>query len=1025
VTAARLPRPPGFALVYIPFGLLLVAAVLAAEPAGQPTLRRAAFTMWLTVATAAPALVLAAVYDLRRAPAAAFGWWRRLWTFAFVAFAIHLWFGHAFFEWSLAEVLDHQGWKVAGSNYLLAILWTVEMVLVWRLDRRPDPRPSTPLYLYQCGVHALMAGLVFVSADLLHTGTVRLLGILLTAAVAGGLFLRLMFGPIREPSPESPEMKLLDRVAAMWRRLGPAGWQDLLAAHGLNIPPASSPADLAALLARPVPVDRTVPGFGEFAPDGVRGIEPGRPARSLLYFALASPTVRTRRDGQTPLAAFPTPAELEAVENYVYAARRWSLDDIRAHAARVAGTANPALAVVVYAAEFRTAAGTAHRRYADLCFSRTGVARTGNAAPLYDAAERGFLYRQDSDGHAAIHVAPVRYSAWIAVRLPGSPDRFLPMDHNAMVDTARKFKAFLPDLRYRKMFPPDLGDDASRSFWVPVHKLFDGDECLRDGGRPLPLTVGLTAHLRNDKLARLFEFLDAKSDPARLNRPPFTETTGLAELSRDTRTHGAGLLVPVTHKHLVEQAMDGGKTLTIQVPPDTIPRQLAALKTPQITGPRVEYRTVPGYAHIRHELKDGTFTNLNERFPNPIELVGYLTAGNYQAVAHRDFTADGWVAASVPELTVAVPARRAAYALVAPPDFFPRIDQRRLGDVVDDDLMRAWYVPPLALSDIRVPVNLRLTEAGFDEADTTMTAIVGPADGPPPGAPATTDLPLDSPRHTALPDDAAGIFHPGWDIGLTFDQGREFLVNGTLGSPFPEDVKLCAAISSYWPGTVPDAARVFPPIAPNPKSPIGALRVLPLLPTVIPMTDREIGMERDSIAWDGSPPPRLTTVQTPTGERPAVEYVSPLHADYVSQALGPGFSLAETSRLDFAGYEARVLAMRRVYQELGVQLGPPPADETTEDPRANWLVHSFRRATDEECKKAAVKSDGTAFVVEIFKHDAVFPAPDPTDPTRRPMRFRVTFENDRMYKFLASASRVIPMEPAAGPAATLTGIRVS
>ena len=68
--------------------------------------------------------------------------------------------------------------------------------------------------------------------------------------------------------------------------------------------------------------------------------------------------------------------------------------------------------------------------------------------------------------------------------------------------------------------------------------------------------------------------------------------------------------------------------------------------------------------------------------------------------------------------------------------------------------------------------------------------------------------PPDSPRHTGLPDDAAGIFHPGWDVGLTFNSVFEHLINDTLGSPFPEDVKLCAAISSYWPGVVPDALSV-------------------------------------------------------------------------------------------------------------------------------------------------------------------------------------------------------------------------
>lgn len=193
------PRTPGFALVYVPFGLLLAAACLTAETASQPTLRRAVLTMWLTVATATPAMVLAVVFDLRRADRPVYAWWRRLWTFAYVAFVIHLGFGHAFFEWNFADIVKHQGWLVAGSNYLLAALWTIEMLLVWG----PFPRESTGVYRFQWVVHLFMAGLVFTTAVLLHGGTVRLLGSVFAAVIVVGLPLRLGLGPVpsRVPPP--------------------------------------------------------------------------------------------------------------------------------------------------------------------------------------------------------------------------------------------------------------------------------------------------------------------------------------------------------------------------------------------------------------------------------------------------------------------------------------------------------------------------------------------------------------------------------------------------------------------------------------------------------------------------------------------------------------------------------------------------------------------------------------------------------------------------------------------------------
>src|SRR5260221_7028728 len=120
-------------------------------------------------------------------------------------------------------------------------------------------------------------------------------------------------------------MALIDAVKATCTRLAKAGWKPLLAHHGLDI----TKRDLAAELKRPLPIDRTLPGFEDFAWEGQQGIEPGNPARSLLYHAFASPNVRTDQAGK-PLKAFPTLADIEAVENYVFGAQPPSLTQLRA-----------------------------------------------------------------------------------------------------------------------------------------------------------------------------------------------------------------------------------------------------------------------------------------------------------------------------------------------------------------------------------------------------------------------------------------------------------------------------------------------------------------------------------------------------------------------------------------------------------------------------------------------------------------------------------------------------------------------
>lgn len=164
-------------------------------------------------------------------------------------------------------------------------------------------------------------------------------------------------------------MTLIDDVQSACRRLAPEGWAGLLAQYGLDI----TAPNLAEELARELPnVRRDLPGFEDFAMEGRRAIEPGSPARSLLYHALASPNVVVGAGGQ-PLDAFPTLAEIEAVENYVFGVEPPSVDDLAAR------FPHAAIAIAVFATEYRPGAETVHRRHADLCFSRTGVARVGTA----------------------------------------------------------------------------------------------------------------------------------------------------------------------------------------------------------------------------------------------------------------------------------------------------------------------------------------------------------------------------------------------------------------------------------------------------------------------------------------------------------------------------------------------------------------------------------------------------------------------------------------------------------------------
>src|SRR5207244_2626900 len=129
---------------------------------------------------------------------------------------------------------------------------------------------------------------------------------------------------------------------------------------------------------------------------------------SLFYHALASPAVYSRPNGKR-LTRFPTLAEIEIVENYVFAAARVSLAKL---ASKFENEGQ--LRVVVFAYEYRPASQTCHGRHADLTFARTGVARVGTAKAKYLGPARGFLPGFASDPHA-IRVLPSRYAAYLAV----------------------------------------------------------------------------------------------------------------------------------------------------------------------------------------------------------------------------------------------------------------------------------------------------------------------------------------------------------------------------------------------------------------------------------------------------------------------------------------------------------------------------------------------------------------------------------------------------------------------------------
>jgi hypothetical protein len=741
--------------------------------------------------------------------------------------------------------------------------------------------------------------------------------------------------------PLAPSSSLIDQVTTVCERLASEGWRDLLLAVShdeLDI----AAADLSAMLSQPLSqIERTVPGFEDFALEGTRGIEPGSPARSLLFHALASPNVFGDAAGND-LSAFPTPAEIEAVENYVYGVKPPSLDELQARAD------DHPLAVVVFALEYRTARETVHGKHADFCFSRTGLARMGTTEAIYDARRREFLPVK-ADDPFAFPAQPARYAPFLAIQRRADPGTFGPLRATA--------------------------EDPSRLFWVPLHKLFSGPECLQG----LDLTVTLSTKHSNEKLRRFHTRMNTAGfytgwDEPDIDQFPFViQGETLAAFSPKS-DYGSGWVMPPPHP-LVEPATHDGKPLTFYYsqelaasPEITYSSSLQLLEAPpfQPLGPsRTQSlpeniaiaeeevpgylttispdvgRSTPEYLSIRHTVSaDGTEENLND-LPDVLERIN---AGGYWARHFIDYAADGWVAARCRELDEAVPLRVPAYSTVCPPSFYPYTSQRALTEWAEtgapEELRHGiWAIPPRPLSDRRLAANIGLG-AGFSIDDDTVTTLVSlPLDAgtEQSGAPETFVR-----RHVQLPDGMAGLFDPGWEVSQDRTADNQFfLANHGLGTPFIEDAKLCAAPSTFWPGVSPDSAREFQPAMPSGENQYQTW------PTIAPMTDEELGIVEVEglgfLPWDGVRGPQLTIVDG----KEVVDYPEFAHTDYLETV--ENFTAALTGRVDQEEYVARVLAMAQVYWALGIRwadfgekYGLAETLDRFQAAKAEWTVLSFR-----------------------------------------------------------------------------------
>jgi hypothetical protein len=397
----------------------------------------------------------------------------------------------------------------------------------------------------------------------------------------------------------------------------------------------------------------------------------------------------------------------------------------------------------------------------------------------------------------------------------------------------------------------------------------------------------------------------------------------------------SALLVPHPHSHLVRPAKQkNSQTRRKEIARFIVPPRLAngdnrfstSLQLPTAG----EARRTPEYVNIRHPVvvsKDGV--ELEDMMSlDQAEFTAMLKKGKYEAAHFVDDTGDGVVTVTVSGVATKK-ATLPAYSLVAAPDFFPLADQLEISNWVRrnyrnyQEHFRQGAPWPLCegrrAANIELPRPDRLGNSAFERDDLTITAIVGQKPRS-----RQTIAPARQKRFSSFMTDAASNeFDPGWDISLTSDEHGSYLAAYGLGSPFPEDAKLCAALNSFWPAVAPDASRTFAFLD---------------SPTAIPLLDIELGYHpqhpdvvagkvSSSRGWDGEYGPFLETVN----RRRFVNAASLDRSDYVSNALRGLITVRKTSHVDSVELIRRMDTLRR-----SIALLPPPHDHVSNTKL--WLV---------------------------------------------------------------------------------------
>ncbi len=380
-------------------------------------------------------------------------------------------------------------------------------------------------------------------------------------------------------------------------------------------------------------------------------------------------------------------------------------------------------------------------------------------------------------------------------------------------------------------------------------------------------------------------------------------------------------------------------------------------------------RNAPLFTNIKYPVNNGAVSHLDEK---NADMENVIKNGGYRSLLFEDNMCDGCVSAKVTltnkkgvffdfiESRIVSP----AFSIVAAPDFFPYLDSNDIRKYYHTNLDRYTgnafleiKIPEpvqeqeeeqiqldtesitndehfleggsLNLSGIRQRGNPDICDPftgkqafqesySYDKSFDTLVAVVSHADKEIEKIDSEKfkdNFRRDYSANSFLPDTGTGIFYPGWDATYSGDKINPYFGTFGLGSPFPEDMKLCAAANGMWPVASPDAGRTFQ----------GSLDPFPILGkpnTSIPLMDDEIGYHPNSphvsqygksksYGWDGEQGPFIMVDQKDSKLK--VNFTDIGRADYVANLLDPsiGFDMSKLRKMNSSELINRMDCLRK------------------------------------------------------------------------------------------------------------------